>query len=361
MIAENLFIWLQIGALAFFSSLAVTGFMSLAGLGDASGDRSAHSGTVPTSGGVGVLAGMGAALCAIAFIFPDLPLPQGFAPVMSLLFTVGMLGLVDDALALKAKPKFGLLLLICAAAVWLIGAPTHLPFLYKPIALLPSIGFMGAMLWIFVVLNALNFMDGSNGMMGLSLIIANIGLFGAGLVGGSAVTLLLSGLSLMVILGFLPYNLRRHARIFSGDVGSLSLGFLYAVAVLFLIKDTPEKSLHLVGPILILPLLADVLLTLVRRVRHRENLLEAHNMHLYQRLIQHGFGHLTVSWFYALAALICANVVVIGASKGLLERIHIPLMMVGAISAAYWLISQSLPDRARVDKRLTDTGNDKAS
>ena len=345
MIVENSFLWMQIGALAFLSSLAVSGFMSLAGLGDAAVGRSAHRGTIPTSGGVGVLAGMGFALCAMALNFPDLPLPRGFAPVMSLLFAVGMLGLVDDAFALNAKLKFGLMIIICAAAVWLIGAPTTLPFLSKPISLLPALGFLGAMLWIFVVLNAVNFMDGSNGMMGLSLTIANVGLFGAGLVGGSAITLLLSGLSLMIILGFLPYNLRKHARVFSGDVGSLSLGFLYAVTVLFLIQDTPGKTLHLAGPILILPLLADVLLTLVRRVRNRDNLLEAHNTHLYQRLIRHGFGHLTVSWFYALASLICANIVVIGASLGWLDQLGIPLMLVGATAMTYVIISQGLKEK----------------
>ena len=344
MISDNFFIWLQIGALAFLSSLAVCGFMSLAGLGDASDDRSAHRGIVPTSGGVCVLAGMGVALCAVGIIFPDLPLPREFAPVMSLLFAVGMLGLVDDALTLGAKTKFGLMIIICAAAVWLIGPPTNLPFLNDPISLWPIIGFFGAVLWVFVVLNAVNFMDGSNGMMGLSLTIANIGLFGAGLIGGSAITLLLSGLSLMIILGFLPYNIRRRASIFSGDVGSLTLSFIFAIAVLFLIKDTPEKTLHLVGPILILPFLADVLLTLIRRARNRENLLQAHNTHLYQRLIRHGFSHLTVRWFYALASLVCANVVVIGASRGWLDQLHIPLMMVGAITAVYWLVSQSLAD-----------------
>jgi UDP-N-acetylmuramyl pentapeptide phosphotransferase/UDP-N-acetylglucosamine-1-phosphate transferase len=343
-IADNVFIWMQIGALAFFTSLAICGFMCWAGLGDASDSRSAHQGTIPTSGGVGLLAGMGVALCAAALIFPNLSLPRGFASVISLLFAVGMLGLVDDALTLGAKSKFGIMIAISAATVWLIGAPTQLPFLNGPIALPSALGFSGAMLWIFVVLNAVNFMDGSNGMIGASLLIANLGLFGAGIAGGSAITLLLSGLSVMIILGFLPYNLRQRAHIFLGDVGSLSLGFLFAVTVLFLIQDTPDKTLHLVGPILILPLLADVLLTLVRRVRNRENLLEAHNTHLYQRLIRHGLGHPVVRWFYVLAALVCANVVVIGASRGWLDQLHIPLMLVGAITAAYWLISQSLKE-----------------
>ena len=356
MIAQNISLWLQIGLLAFLSSLAVSGFMCVAGLGDSSDDRSAHKGTIPTSGGVGILAGMGAAFCAMSVLFPNLNLPKGFAPILSLVFSIGMLGLVDDALTLGAKTKFGIMIFISGAAVWLIGAPTKLPLLDDPITLLPVVGFMGAMLWIFVVMNAVNFMDGANGMMGLSLAVANIGLFGAGLIGGSATTLLLSGLSLMALLGFLPYNVRQRARIFSGDIGSLSLSFLFAVSVLYLIKETPEKTMHLVGPILILPILVDVFLTLIRRARNGENLLQAHNTHLYQRLIRNGINHLTVSWFFALAALLCANIVVIGAPRGWLDSIHIPLMLVGGAVALYLLINLSLKDR-----RLTNSRDDEAS
>lgn len=359
MIENNLWIWLQIGALAFFGSLAVSGFMSIAGLGDHSDGRSAHKGIIPTSGGIGILAGMGIAFCAIGVIFPELRLPQGFAPVIALLFAIGMLGLVDDALTLGAKGKFGIMLLISGAAVWLIGPPEALPFFRTAIALHPAIGFIGAALWIFVVMNAVNFMDGANGMMGLSLMVANFALFGMGLIGGSATTLLLSGLSLMVIFGFLPYNLRQTARVFAGDVGSLSLSFLFAVTVLFLISETPESTYHLVGPVLILPILADVLLTLIRRVRDKDNLLQAHNKHLYQRLIRYSkLGHLTVSWSYAVAALFCANIVVIGAPRGWFNTLDIPLMLVGGITAAYILISRSLSERER---RLANAGDHKSS
>ena len=356
MLEQNIFLWTQIGAIAFLTTLAISGFMSIAGLGDASDDRSSHSGTIPTSGGVGIIAGMGAALVAMSLIFPSANLPRGFASVMSLLFAVGFLGLVDDGLTLGAKMKFGIMIAICAAAVWLIGPPTQLPFFQNPVQLPPGVGFAGAVLWLFVVMNAVNFMDGANGMMGLSLLIANIGLFGAGIIGGSGTTLLLSGLSVMIILGFLPYNLRPRAGVFSGDVGSLSLSFLFGVAVLYLIQETPDQTLHFVGPILILPILADVLLTLIRRVRRRENLLQAHNTHLYQRLIRHGFSHLSVSWFYAFVALACANLVVIGVPKGWLNKLDIPLMLVGAITMAYWLISQGLSAKALANSRNDKTG-----
>jgi hypothetical protein len=115
MMTQTMSLWIQIGLLAFLGSLAVSGFMVVAGLGDSSDERSSHSGTIPTSGGVGVLAGMGAALCALSVLFPDVNLPKGFAPVISLVFAIGMLGLVDDALTLGAKTKFGIMLLISVA------------------------------------------------------------------------------------------------------------------------------------------------------------------------------------------------------------------------------------------------------
>jgi UDP-GlcNAc:undecaprenyl-phosphate GlcNAc-1-phosphate transferase len=345
MLAQNIWLWAQVGALAFFASLAASGFMCIAGLGDASDGRSAHSGVVPTSGGLGIITSFGLALCGVALLFPSLKLGIGFAPVMALLFAVGFLGLVDDAMTLGPKLKFGVMLVICGAAVWSIGPPVTLPFLDRPIPLHPAIGFGGAVLWIFVVMNAVNFMDGANGLMGLTMTIANFALFGVGLISGSPTTLLLSALALMALLGFLPYNLRQEARVFSGDVGSLSIGFLFAVTILFLIAETPGRTFHLVGPILILPLLVDVLLTLVRRVRKRENILQAHNTHLYQRLIRSGRGHLAVSGFYALAALICANIVVIGAAKSWFDRIHVPLMLLGASVTAYILISRGLDSR----------------
>lgn len=355
MIAQTVWLWGNIAALAFFGSLAVSGFMSQAGLGDAPDGRSAHSSVIPTSGGVGVVAGMGLSLCALHVMFPEIDLPRGFPSVMSLLFAIAILGLVDDALTLGPKIKFGVMILISGAAVWLIGPPETLPFLDNSISLPPVIGFMGALLWIFVVINAVNFMDGANGMMGLSLAVANFALFGLGLMSGSAVTLLLSGLSLMVILGFLPYNVRRKARVFAGDVGSLSLSFIFAVTVLFLIADTPNGLFHLAGPVLILPLLTDVLLTLVRRARNRENLLKSHNSHLYQRLIQYGMSHLKVSWFYALAAMLFANIVIIGMPRGWFNTLPVTLIMIGVTASLYILISRALTQGGSAD-----TGDNKS-
>lgn len=282
------------------------------------------------------------ALCATALIFPGLEFDRGFVPIIALIFAMGLLGLTDDKLTLGPKLKFGIMIIICAAAVRSIGAPETLPGLYGPIDIPIWVGFAGAVLWLFVVTNIVNFMDGANGMIGLSLSVAFFALFGIGLVAKSPAAMLLSAVFLMTVLGFLPYNLRRKAQIFGGDVGALTLGFGFAVCVLFLIDGTPDKNFHLVGPVLILPFLVDAILTIVNRIRKRENILRAHNQHLYQRLIRSGRGHLTVSFFYAVLALICANLVVLGTGKGWLDTPRLFLVLMGGLTMGWFVLGHAL-------------------
>jgi len=341
MLAHNALLWAQIAAIAFFGSLAITGFMRQAGLGDPADGRSAHSGVIPTSGGVGIIGGLGLALSAIALIFPNLEIETGFASVISLIFAIGLLGLVDDQLALGPKLKFAIMIVICAAAVRVIGPPQTFPGFEGSIDIPYWLGFSGAMLWLFVVMNVVNFMDGANGMIGLSLSIAFITLSVLGLVTHSIDVTLLSALLLMSVFGFLPYNLRRKAQIFCGDVGALTLGFGFAICVLFLVDGRPDANFHFIGPVLILPFLVDTILTILRRLMKRENILKAHNQHLYQRFIRGGSGHLTVSFLYAILALLCANLTLLGVTRKWFETPEVFLALLGAFCAGWFLLGQS--------------------
>ena len=337
-------LWLQVGLICGFASLAFTGFMARAGLGDAPDSRSAHTGVVPTGGGIGIIAGLGLGLCAVSLIFPNLAVQPTLTPVLSLIFAVAALGLCDDALTLGPGVKFSILIGLSALAGWVIGPPLNLPGFDRPIALPLWAGLAGAALWVFVVTNIVNFMDGANGMIGLSALVANIALFGLALGTGSAPTLLLSGLMVAALLGFLPYNFRRKARVFSGDVGSLTVGFTFAVAVLFLLRESETTAVAYAAPVLILPFLTDTLLTLLRRLKRRENVLRAHNLHLYQRLIRAGWSHLSVSWLYGIAALICANGALVGAQLGWFDTPVVLLLSVVVFGGLYLAASLNLPD-----------------
>ena len=320
-----------------------------AGVGDVANHRSAHSAITPTSGGLGFVAGFGATIIALTFMYVQgalvaESLPRIFAPSLSLIFAVSMLGLVDDVFSLSARVKFGTLVILCGAAVYLIGPVTSLPLGQNTLALPFIIAFLGSVLWVFVVVNAVNFMDGANGFMGAVMAIASLGLFGVSLMSGALGAMVLALINFAVLLGFLPYNSRRKALIFSGDVGALCIGFVFAIAVLMLVAEAGNSSMLYAGPLLILPFLTDVFLTLIRRARRGQNLLSAHNMHLYQRLIRHGWSHVKVTWLYGFIGLVLANVTLACTHAGLISSGGLLPFFTGMLVFSYYMASGYLPD-----------------
>ena len=301
---QPFFILLHIATFGFFVSLAVSGFMISAGLLDEPVGRSAHDTAIPTGGGVGIVAGFGAALLGLGLYYPAFGNGTLLGTLATLGLTVACLGLVDDVHHLYPKSKFVILVILAGICTYFIGPPDSLPVFNSVINLPYLAGFAGAVLWIFVATNGVNFMDGANGMMGLCMLtaFAMLGLYA--LMQNATNTALISFAMIGAIAGFLPYNARDRAWIFSGDVGALLCGFVFAAAVLILVEERPQTGVIYLGPLLILPFLTDILLTLARRIRYRQNLLSAHNTHLYQRMIRSGYSHVSISTLYASAGLI---------------------------------------------------------
>ncbi|MGB6230015.1 MAG: hypothetical protein WBF53_07800 [Litorimonas sp.] len=343
------FMVLQIGGIAFLVALAVTGFARIAGLGDVPDHRSSHQRVTPTGGGLGIIAGLGAGIALAALLHQDRLFAQPgsaekLASLLSLAFGMGLLGSIDDRHVVSSRIKFGLMIAICALAANAVGSVTMLPFQSDHIYLLWWSGLGGTILWLFTVTNAVNFMDGINGLFGTSMAIASAALCGLALKVGAPVTALLTGTLAAAICGFLPYNLRGKAAIFSGDCGSIFAAFLYAASVLFLVHEQPELRLLYSGPLLILPLLADVLITLVRKATRGIPLLAPHSTHLYQRWARARKGHLGVTFIYAGAALLMAFVVHQTFARGTLGSMAGLGLMVGLSVCLYVIRSSSLPD-----------------
>ncbi|MGL6132808.1 MAG: glycosyl transferase, partial [Prochlorococcaceae cyanobacterium] len=101
--------------------------------------------------------------------------------------------------------------------------------------------------------------------------------------------------------GFLPWNWSP-ARVFMGDAGSTFLGAVFAGALLHTSGWRQALALLLVAT----PLLADSGLCLLRRLRARQPLWQAHRLHLYQRLQQAGWGHARVAGTYTAATAVLA-------------------------------------------------------
>lgn len=293
-------IWI-IGCFAL--SAGVCWMVKRAGVLDHPNHRSSHSTPTPRGGGLGVLAAIGLGLILAGQTGLDI------RPIAMAALGFGLLGLADDLLAPGTGLKFAIVIALGGLAVWLAGPVAAIGIGNALAVPLPLwLGFAGSVLWVFVAANAVNFMDGSDGLivaifMPVALAIGLIG-EGAAQITGYA---LAAGLT-----GFAVFNVPR-AFLFLGDVGSLAIGAVFAVAALQLIEAPGAVWLY---PLLILPVLADVLLTLAGKVRNRIGFLSPHRTHAYQLLARMGWPHWRVALAYFIASSVCAVMVMLGAALG---------------------------------------------
>lgn len=259
-------------------ALARKGFL------DIPGERSSHKRPTPKGGGVGVL---------LVFVLASLISGQ---PLFSWLPLTALAGIsfVNDLRGIS--PKLRLAAQFASAGLALGGAWWAGEVCWSGMLLLP------AFLFIVATTNYYNFMDGINGMAGITGIIAfgALAFFTAGT--GASPLLPVMGAVIGALTGFLPFNLPR-ARLFMGDVGSILLGFLFAFCVCVCARNWTE---FLVMASFLFTFYADEVVTMTERLWRGESLLEPHRRHLYQFLAnEQKIAHWKVSVGYgAVQALL---------------------------------------------------------
>ena len=160
---------------------------------------------------------------------------------------------------------------------------------------------LGAAALVFVAgtFNIYNFMDGINGIAGVTAV-AGFGML-AFYSHTYALDMKLAGLCAAMAAasaGFLPFNMPK-ARVFMGDVGSILLGFVFAAVVVMLTRSALD-FVCLAG--FMFPFYADEVTTMYARIQDGENLLKAHRRHYYQLLANEmGVAHWKISCGYGLA------------------------------------------------------------
>jgi len=337
-----IFIVFHVSAFAFLVSVAFSGFMVHVGFLDQPVHRSNHAKAVPTAGGVGIAAGFGAGMLALALFYPSYGNQGLLGSLVALSLGAALLGLFDDVYDVNAKVKFLATILLASASVYIIGPPQMFPLIVGALPIPYWLGFIGAVLWVFVGANGVNFMDGANGLMAGTMAISFVALSMVSVLVGASGAALISFVTAAALIGFLLYNFGKRAKIFSGDVGSLLTGFLFATTSLLLVSEAPAFGLLYVGPLLILPFLVDILLTMFLRASRRENLFAPHSAHLYQRLIRSGRSHVTVSVLYAAAAFLMGTVTVMGLWFGLVKSVSFLALWVSVLSIIYLLTYKNL-------------------
>jgi glycosyltransferase WbpL len=289
--------------------------------------RSSHVRPTPRLGGIGIAAGVVAALLLS-------PAAAGrVAIVLALGLTVSAASLLDDVRGLSARVRLLLHVAVALAAVWALQVAD----VVAPVAGTASAWVFAAVavVWIVGFLNAFNFMDGIDGIAAGQALIASAGWVAIGVGIGDAAVVRLGAAVAGASIGFLALNWPP-ARIFMGDVGSAFLGFLLATLPL-----AGNEPLRLAGPALLLawPFLFDTAFTLVRRASRGENLMEAHRSHLYQRLTRTGLSHAQVTSAYvALAAAGLPVAWLLAADRRAAAALG--LAAIAGLAAALWWVAQ---------------------
>jgi len=258
-------------------------------------DRSAHLEPTPKSGGIAIvvtfLIGIGivTGLSGIGAVKE-----RYFAGFVLSTITVAVVSFYDDVRNKPFAVKLATQLL--AVAVVLVSGividEISLPFI-GPVTLGP-IGVPFSFLWILGLTNAFNFMDGVDGL------VAGV----ATLASAFFLVITLSRDSTFVwvncytlgagCLGFLVFNWPP-ARVFMGDVGSASLGFVFATLAIIAARYDASHTSFMVMPLLLFTFIFDTAFTFSRRWLSGEPVTQPHRSHLYQLVNRLGFSHRIVS------------------------------------------------------------------
>jgi UDP-GlcNAc:undecaprenyl-phosphate GlcNAc-1-phosphate transferase len=158
------------------------------------------------------------------------------------------------------------------------------------------------MLWIVGVTNAINLIDGLDGLAAGVSTIALFSIAGMAMVMGNAYVMVIALILAAGSLGFLVFNFHP-AKIFMGDSGALFLG--YMISVLSLLGFKNVTFISLIIPIIILGVpISDTFFAIVRRLVNKQPLSAPDKSHLHHCLMRSGFSHRqTVLLIYALAAV----------------------------------------------------------
>ena len=253
---------------------------------DEPGERRLHTRPVPRGGGLAI---------AVVLLAAVLPAPATLLERLGMvvaLVACGWIGWLDDRRPRSPSQRLAIQSLAAIAVVAAAGGLTSVelaghsvtaPLLWNALAVV-------AVVWC---LNLYNFMDGSNGLAAMQAALTAVALawLGTGNPATQWLALALAGAA----LGFLPWNFP-HARIFLGDVGSLTLGL--AVAVISL-RALQVGALSLPVVLILSSVFAvDATATLLRRAWTGARWWQPHREHAYQRLVTSGWSHAAVWWLY---------------------------------------------------------------
>ncbi|MBM3658373.1 MAG: undecaprenyl/decaprenyl-phosphate alpha-N-acetylglucosaminyl 1-phosphate transferase [Actinobacteria bacterium] len=275
------------------------------------GARSVHAEPTPSMGGAGMFLGLLAAMLVGSRLEQFQEMFSGSSEPLGILLAAGVMfavGAVDDVREVSPPAKIAGQVL-SGSLLSMFGVTMlyfRVPFAsYEYIVLSPDLASLLTVIGVVILANAMNLIDGLDGLAaGISLIAGAAlflyadRLFKAGLLEGSNIGPLVAIIVVGISAGFLPHNVNP-ARIFMGDAGSMLLGLMLAVTTITVGGRTADQFsgqtyfffAPLVIPILILGVpIADTAFSFIRRLVRRQSFSTADREHLHHRLMRLGHG-----------------------------------------------------------------------
>ncbi|WP_019154275.1 glycosyltransferase family 4 protein [Robertmurraya massiliosenegalensis] len=328
--------------ITFITSLIVTPFVKKIafkiGAIDQPNNRKVHKQVMPRLGGLAIVISFATGLI---FFIPD---TMNAWPILVGALFIVVIGTLDDIKEISPRTKLAGQLL--AAAVTVMGG-IQIDYITLPSGEVLHFGYFAiplTIIWIVGITNAINLIDGLDGLAAGVSSIALLTISGLALSMGNPLIALLSLLVLGSTVGFLVYNFYP-AKIFMGDSGSLFLGYMISVlAVMGLFKNVAMFSLII--PIIILGVpIIDTTFAIIRRIVQKRPLAAPDRLHLHHCLIKLGFTHrqtviiiYTLSALFGLAALIFTRATLWGSTLllvAILVLVELIVEVTGLISDKY--------------------------
>lgn len=262
-------------------------------------------------------------------------------------------GVLDDIYELTAKVKFSTQ--IVAAVIVIIGG-VQVTFINLPFGGELELGIFSipiTLLWIVGVTNAINLIDGLDGLSaGVSAIVLTT-ISVLAILQNDIFIVALSIALLGGTLGFLVYNFHP-AKIFMGDAGALFLGFMIAVIALMGFKNVTVFSLIVPALILAVPI-SDTFFAIIRRIVHKQSLSAPDKSHLHHCLLRLGYSHReTVLIIYCISAVCSISAVAFTLSTLWVSLILllVVLILIEILVESVGLVSQQYRPFLNFIKRL---------
>jgi len=313
------------------TALATWPAISLAtaiGYVDVPKDRKVHARVTPYGGGAAMFVGFCVAMATAASIPEFRPLFHASSEALGVVFAataIFVVGLIDDLRDMSAPAKMAgqvlaaSILYFCDATMYQF----HIPLTGQFVVLSPSIIPLVTAVWVIALTNAVNLIDGLDGLASgivaigsAALALYGLKLEGLGLLPLSNIGPLIAIIACGICLGFLVFNFHP-AKIFMGDAGALFLGLLLSASTMVIGGRTPPASgityfffapLFLPFFILGIPIL-DMVMAFIRRTAKGTGFSTADKDHIHHRLLRLGHGHrravLTLwAWTAVLSSLV---------------------------------------------------------